>query len=318
MSASSTTPAAARRSTRAVVALLVVTVLWGWTFVWMKQSVGATVAVLGPRGGVAGSGLFLALRFGLAALVMLALPGVRAKLDRAAWRAGLWIGLALLAGFLLQLYGLEGVTPAESAFLTSLYVLFTALLTAARHRAVPHPALLAGVLLATFGAGFIGGPPQLGFGLAQGLTIGCALVFALHILVTDHFTQRLAPLPLTFTSFVVVAVGATLTVPVGMALAPGVDCGALRELLGTPEFALPLVLSSLLATALALTLMNLFQRELDPVRAAIVYAVEPIWATAISMAQGRELPNGWLFLGGGALLVGNLVAELGPFLFRRR
>lgn len=303
---------------RAVAALLFVTVLWGCTFVWMKQANSAAEQELGRDGLVAGVGLFMALRFGLAALVLAPFPAVRSRLSAGAWRGGLWIGLTLLAGFLLQMLGLSGVSPAVSAFLTSLYVLFTALLTAARHRRAPHLALLAGALLATLGAAFIGGPPQLTFGLAEWLTVGCAFVFAAHILVTDAWTKREAPMPVTFTSFVTVALGAALVLAVGMAFEGGPDTHALLGLVQRRDFWLPLVLSSLLATVLALSLMNLFQRDLDPVRAAIIYAIEPVWAALIGIALGFDSATGWLYFGGGALLAGNLVAEVGPALLRRR
>ena len=50
----------------AAVAILLVTLLWGWTFVWMKQAVLASERTLGPAGLTAGVGLFMTLRFGLA------------------------------------------------------------------------------------------------------------------------------------------------------------------------------------------------------------------------------------------------------------
>lgn len=318
LSAPPATTAASPRSTRAVLALLLVTVLWGWTFVWMKQATDAAKAQLGPSGLTAGIGLFMTLRFGLAAVAMLALPSVRSGLTPGVWSAGLWIGLALLGGFLLQMFGLSGVSPAVSAFLTSLYVLFTALLMLVRDRRSPHAALVLGALLATFGAGFIGGPPQLTFGLGEGLTIGCAFLFAIHILVTDAYTKREAPMPVTMTSFVVVAAGSALLCALGVVLAPEIGSTALVELALTRDFLVPLLFASSLATVLALSLMNLFQRELDPVRAAIVYALEPIWAALVSISQGRETVTAWLYIGGGALLAGNLIAELGPRLLRRR
>lgn len=301
-----------------MIALLAVTVLWGWTFVWMKQAIDATKAVLGPSGVVAGVGLFMSLRFGAAAALMLAIPAVRRELSAGAWRGGVWIGLALLGGFLLQMFGLEGVSPAVSAFLTSLYVLFTALLTSIRARKPPHAAHIVGALLATFGAGFIGGPPQLTFGLAEWLTIGCAFVFSVHILVTDTWTKREKPLPVTFATFAVVAVGGAATLAAGVFVGDGVTWSALDELLRHPDFWRPLVLASLLATVLALTLMNMFQRELDPVRAAIVYALEPVWAAMVAIAMGLDRSSGWLYLGGGALLAGNLVAELVPLYLARQ
>jgi len=299
-------------SRRAVLALLAVTVMWGWTFVWMKQGLEAAARVLGPAGGAAGIGLFMSLRFGLAALLMLALPAVRRGLSAGVWRGGGVIGGLLLAGFLLQMFGLQGVSAPVSAFLTSLYVLFTALLSAARERRAPGALLLLGALLATLGAGFIQGPPQLTFRAAEWLSVGCAFVFALHIFATQHVTLRQPPLPVTFTTFAWVTLGSLLTLAVGLSGAGAPDAGPLAQLALDPGFAVPMLLSSLLATVLALTLMNTYQRELDPVRAAILYAIEPVWASAAAFGLGQAPLGGWLLIGGGALIAGNLIAELAP------
>lgn len=302
---------------RAVLAIGVVTVLWGWTFVWMKQAVAESDRVLGPGGLVAGVGLFMSLRFGLACLVLPCVPAVRRGLDRGAWGGGLVIGSVLLGGFLLQMFGLQGVSPAVSAFLTSLYVVFTALFSAALARRAVPLWLAVGVVLATLGAGFIGGPPQLTFGLSEWLTVGCAFLFAIHILVTDRITKRSDPMAVTWTSMLFVTLGSLATLLVGLGLEGGPDGAALVELATSGAFLAPMVLASLFATVLALSLMNLFQRRLDPVRAAILYAIEPVWASTIAIALGLAVADRWLWIGGSALFAGNLLAELGPVLGRR-
>ena len=53
--------------------------------------------------------------------------------------------------------------------------------------------MILGVGLATFGAGFIQGPPHLTWGIAEFITVFCALLFALHILFTQHITTRRDP-----------------------------------------------------------------------------------------------------------------------------
>lgn len=299
------------RNPRAVVALLSVTVLWGWTFIWMKQSLDAASVALGQKGGTAVVLLYIAARFAIAGVVLSFWPRARAGLDRAAWRGGLILGLILAVGFLLQMLGLESVTPPVSAFLTSLYVVFAAILTSWIHRARPHFSFLIGALLATFGAGFIAGPPHLAFGVAEWLTVACAIVFAVHILVTDALTKAHPPLAVTLSMFVFTAVFALAGLAAWLALGDGPSGASVLALLSVRGFLVPLVLASILATVVALTLMNVFQRELDPVRAAILYALEPIWTTLIAWLLGLGAPTGWLLLGGGALLAGNIVAELG-------
>ena len=55
--------------------------------------------------------------------------------------------------------------------------------------------------IVTTGA-FISGPPNLQFDLPEWLTVVCALVFAVHILVTDRVAKRSPPLAVTWSSFV--------------------------------------------------------------------------------------------------------------------
>ncbi len=299
------------RRTRAVIALFSVTILWGCTFVWMKQSLNAAERVLGHPGGAPVVVLYVGIRFGLAAVVLALWPRARRALDRGAWRGGAVLGGILFSGFLLQMLGLENVTPPVSAFLTSLYVVFAALISAWMHRARPHLPFLIGVALATFGAGFIEGPPHLSFGTAEWLTVASAFIFAIHIIATDRITKANVPVAVTLAMFVCTAAFSVCALPLAMMRAGAPASTELLALLRDAGFALPLLLSTLFATVLALTLMNQFQRELDPVRAAILFALEPIWTTLIAMAAGFGRPGFWLWIGGGALLAGNLVAEWG-------
>ena len=316
-------PTAARAPRKALLAILLVTVIWGWTFVWMKQATSAGSAWLSAFaptcapgaefeqiGASCVIGTFMALRF-CASVLLLALLSRRARagLDAASWRGGLLLGSLLLGGFLLQMFGLQSVSASVSAFLTSLYVLFTAAITAWQTRSAPLPRLVAGALLATLGAAYIGGPPQVAFGIGEWLTIASALVFAFHIVYTDRITKRVDPLPITLASFVVVAVGSLATAAFAFTNAQAPELAQIAVLLADAEFLVPLACSTVFATLLAITLMNLFQRELNPVRAAILYALEPVWAALIAIGGGSEVPNRWLYLGGGALLLGNLVAE---------
>ena len=77
------------------------------------------------------------------------------------------------------------------------------------------------------------------------------------------------------------------------------------------DFLYPLLLSSVFGTFGALSLVNYFQKYLDPVRAAILYALEPVWATLLAIHFDMTEFSFWLILGGSSLLVGNLIAELG-------
>ncbi len=308
------TPSAAARPNstwRAITALFFVTVIWGGTFVWMKQALDAVDAHLGPGHATTGIWLFMVLRFGLAGLCVPAILPAGRRVDRAAWKGGFWIGALLFGGFALQMLGIEEITPAVSAFLTSLYVLFTAILTSSIQRRGPSPALFFGALLATCGAGFIRGRPELSLNAGEVATVGCALIFALHILATDRITKRVSPMAISTTSFAWVGLASLVLLVISLGRRGAPPLGSVLALSTSADFLVPALLSMSLATVVALSLMNHFQRELDPVRAAILYAFEPIWAAVFGLVYGTDKITVYLWLGGGLLLAGNLVAEIG-------
>jgi drug/metabolite transporter (DMT)-like permease len=318
--ATATHPAgSARPKWLPVAALFSVSVIWGGTFVWMKEGLDEIALRLEPSGRNSGLLLFLGLRFALAALCVFAISrSARTRLSRDAWRGGLWLGAPLLAGFTLQMSGLTAVSPAVSAFLTSLYVLFTALMTAVIAKKGLRAPLAIGAALATIGAGVIRGRPELGFTTGEVLTIGAAFVFAVHILATDHVTKRVDPMAVTFTSLLVVAAGSGVLLALAQLDRGAPSASQLLALATTREFLVPLALMTTLGTVVALSFMNLFQREIDPVRAAILYALEPLWATVFGLAAGLDRLTPWLWVGGSILLAGNLFAELGLKLRRPR
>jgi len=205
--------------------------------------------------------------------------------------------------------GLAGISPAVSAFLTSLYVLFTALILAWYAGKLQNRSLILGVVLATFGAGFIQGPPQLHYDISEWLTILCALMIAGHIIFTDISTKRVSPIGLAFTSITLSTLLCFLLFDLFLFLDVGnVD---MIGLLSDTQFLYPLLLSSIFGTFGALTIVNLYQKYMDPVRAAILYALEPVWATFLAISLDMTEFTFWLVVGGGLLLIGNLIAELG-------
>ena len=291
---------------QATLALFAVTIIWGWTFIWLKRAMTVADAY---GAGVLGATLFVTLRIALAGALLPLLPDVRSAMrERAVWRDGALLALFMFGGFLFQMVAIAQLSPAVSAFLTSLYVVFTALLLAGWHSRLQSTSLLCGVVLVTFGAGWIQGPPQLHFNWPEWLTVLGALLFAGHIIATDVVTRRVSPIGVTFSSITLAALMGLLLLDLQMLVQPA----ALGELLREPAFLQPLLLSAFFGTFVALLLVNLCQKLLDPVRAAILYALEPVWATLLAISYGMVTANGWLLLGGGALLLGNLIAELAP------
>ena len=288
--------------------LLVVTSVWGATFIWMKQALNQLQPEIEAYGSNRVVGVLVAARFAIAALVMVIFfPKARAALrDKEQWKGGALLGGVMLVGFVTQMIGLDEINPAVSAFLTSLYVVFTALITIFMMKSQPSRVLMFGVLLATFGAGFIQGPPHLTWGFGEVMTVVCAVFFALHIIYTQRITQAMDPVGVTQTSFAVVALGAVAMV---LLLGGGRSIEEWRFIFADGVL-IPVLCLGIGGSFFCLLLLNMYQRYLHPIQAAIIYALEPVWATTYGLGLGLVDWSGWILIGGGALFLGNIVVEL--------
>jgi len=295
---------------KATIALFIVTIIWGCTFLWLKRALDSADSVTSSQTNVVAT-LFVTLRFGLTLPIFLYFtPSIRENLkDYKSWYDGSILAFFMLGGFVFQMMGLEGISPAVSAFLTSLYVIFTALILAYLAGRFQSRSLLFGVILATFGAGYIQGPPELHYDIAEWLTILCALMFAGHIIFTDIITKRIDPMTVTFTSIAISTLMALFLLNYFMYV--NESNVNIYYMVVKADFLIPLLLSSFFGTFVALSLVNYYQKYIDPVRAAILYALEPVWATIFALGTGITTFNYWLLIGGSCLLVGNLIAELG-------
>ena len=250
-------------------------------------------------------GVIVCSRFLIAfvALLPFSIEARRALTSKEDWKGGLILGGLMLAGFVLQMIGIESVSPSVSAFLTSLYVVFTAILSVKISDRKPTRMMVLGVGLATIGAGFIDGPPHIVWGLGELLTVICAFFFALHIIYTDKITKQLNPIAVTSTSFAVLVVGAGI-----VALIASRDAMVFKSA-WQDGVIIPLLCLGLFGSLACILMLNAFQRHLNPTHAAIIYSFEPVWATLYGWQQGLVEVSIWLTMGL-LLLLGNIIVEL--------
>ncbi len=303
-------PATASRRILADISLLSVAFIWGLTFVMVQDAV-RTYPVFA----------FLSARFILAFLAMLPIALLLRK-RTAGWGAatplrnqigaGALIGVILFAGYGFQTAGLQFTTPAKAGFITGLSVVMVPLLGVILLRERPHPAVWAGVGLATAGLAFLS---LVGVNLDEGVNPGdvlvffCALSFAAHIFVTGRFSHRMNPLALTMTQILTVALLASITSHFFEPSTPLFPRGQ-------PLFAA--VFTGILATAIAFGVQTVAQRFTTSTHTALIFATEPVFAALASFALIGERLGPPQLLGGALILAGMLTAELGPGLKSRK
>ena len=273
----------------AVGALLGVTVVWGSTFVVIKDAIGRMPAMD-----------FLAVRFTLAAVVMIALRPVAVRsVDRPTVRDGAVLGSVLGLAYIAQTLGLDRTSPAVSGFVTGLFVVLTPLLGALLLRRRPGGAVWLAVLIATAGLALIS-LRGVDVGLGEALTLLCAVGFALHILGLGEWSPRHDLWALAVVQLVTAATICTLAAtPGGIVAPPDLESwGAV-------------VLTAVFATAIAYAVQTWAQRRLSSTRVALVLTMEPVFAGVFAVWLAAERLTWQLAAGGLAIVAAMYVAELG-------
>lgn len=249
--------------------LLLVTVVWGMTFPVLKVATGVLSGVE-----------ITTLRFGIAALCML--PFVRG-IGFAAWRDGFWLGVLALFSMVAQAYGLQFIASNRSAFLTSLNVLMVpllGLLLGAR----PSWLIFVAAALACLGIGMMSydGEAHL---LADAATLFAALAYAVYTMGMSARARLHKAVHLASAQVWCMAVMGL----VWMLL----DSGPAR-VLSLPgvinlEVFLGLLFLGALASAATFFLQALAQTHVSAEQAAIIYAMEPVFAALFAWIYLAEL-----------------------------
>jgi drug/metabolite transporter (DMT)-like permease len=278
-------------------ALALVSLIWGFTFVVVKSALDDISTLL-----------FLALRFSLATLVLFGffrLRGFTWRGERRMWKGGAVCGFLLFAGYALQTAGLRTTTASKSAFITGLYIVLVPLLGSFVSKNVPGRAEWIGVTAAAAGTAMLSLSPSEGWRLSGGdlLTIGCAFAFAAHILAVENWSRRMSHELLSLWQIAGVALF-SLTTFAWLETPRVVWSGRLL-------FAL--LATAVLATAVSFGLYTWAQRHTTATRAALIFALEPVFAGVAGWLLAGDQWTGRT-LGGAALILGGIVlAELKPW-----
>lgn len=272
----------------AVVALILVTAVWGVTFVQIKDAL-----ELYPLFA------FLAVRFAIASAT-LAVPGGRRlrSLGRHGVAAGVLLGSFLAIGYGFQTAGLDLTTVSGAGFITGMYVVLTPVVAYLLFRDRIGLAGALGVGLAFTGIAMLSGVDS---GSATGnlLVLAGTVAYAFQIAVTGRFAPRYDPLALTLVQMLTALAG----------------FGAIALVLG--ELEVPrgwtvwgaLVVTGVFASALAYLIQTWAQRRTSATRVAVIYAMEPVFAGCFGFALAGDRLGALGWTGCAVILLGILVSE---------
>jgi drug/metabolite transporter (DMT)-like permease len=334
-------PASDRK--HAILALVLVNALWGASFPMMKylnlqmdQHFGVTEFTASHWLRWASAAWMIGIRFALAlVLFLIFFRRTLARIRLPHLLSGAVIGGCFFFGLLLQVIGLATIPASRSGFLTSLAVVITPILSTLLRRRFPRKVVLLGAAVALLGVAILTELIQIDRGgigfandawsrwtLGDSLTVLSAMFFSLQILTVDHFGRRYESLAFTPSMFGVTAILAFTAFAVLSPQVPEVSVAQIGwlELARQPRFFVLIILLCIFPSLLAFACMNKYQPAVTAVQAAVIYTLEPLFASLWAMflpamlsvlaavAYANETLTLPLFIGGGLVLVANILA----------
>ncbi len=274
---------------KAELALAVAAMIWGSTFVVVKDALEDISPVL-----------YLALRFWMGSLILLI--WLRGRPSRRMLLGGFMTGLFLGFGMILQTLGLKYTSASNVGFLTSLYIPLVPFAGACVYGFRTGWRELLAVLAASAGIWLMSFDPS-SFTVNRGdiMTVGAAVLFAFQILLVTRFGMEGELAWLVWLQVTTTAVVSSF----GLVLESSFVNWSMRLWWAFG-------ITVLGATVAAFLLQSWGQRYTTATRAALIFALEPVFAGLASYywLGERLTERGWT--GAGLVLSGVLLAELKP------
>ena len=269
-------------------ALIAITAVWGWTFLIVKDAI-AKMPVMD----------FLAVRFTIAALVMVAVqPASLWRITRRDLWHGVVLGVALGGSYITQTYGLRTVSPSVSGFITGMSVVFTPVISwLILRRKISRNTWMA-VALALIGLALMS-LHGWSFGTGELLTVGCAVCCALQIIglgewSAQHDAYTLALVQILTAAVMMLAAAA----PGGIKIPPDLT------IWGT------IGVTAVLATFLAFLVQTWAQSLIPPAHTAVILTMEPVFAGIFGIVIGGDRPTARVIIGAVCVLAAMLIAQV--------
>ncbi len=286
-------------------ALLLVTLLWGATFVIVKESLDDASPML-----------FITLRFSFASIFLIPFAIRKRELfNKASVKAGLFLGSLMFLAFAAQTAGLKYTTATKSGFLTGSLVVMVPVFQLLIEKRRPSNGSIIGIILVFFGILFLssGGNSiftfisELGgnFNFGDFLTLICAALFALHVVYLDMLTKKFDFRILVFFQIVISGV-------LGFIFAIMFDLVQLENLKmdATGGLVFGILYTAIFATIITTILQTKYQKEVSPSKAGIIYSFEPIFAALFAFFVLSEKITNFGFAGSMLIFSGLIVSEV--------
>ena len=280
--------------------LLFVAIIWGSTFIIVKQSV-ENIPVFS----------FLFMRFALAGMLLILINAPKLKaIDKGVLVDGVMLGIALFLAYAFQTFALTATSASITAFITGLFVVFVPVLSGVFLRKLPRQEAMIGVVFATIGLALITLQGRFLVSFGEFLALVCAFFIAIHIILTDKLSRRNDYGLLTLVQVNIVALFSLIF---SLFLDPRVIPTQFNN-----QLIFSLIINSVFATFVAFVIQTSMQKYTTPTKAAIIFIMEPVSSAFFSYWIGGELLTAKQYVGTSFILLAMVFTEAGTYLKMKR
>lgn len=284
--------------------LLLVTFIWGGTFVFTKIG----LDYCPPS-------FYIILRFLIAlSLSVLFFHKYLLGMKRDVVFQGLTLGVLFGGGFLLQTYGLGLTSVSKSAFITGITVPITPIAFYLILRKPIGIYSIYGVFIATIGLWIFTNPDFDNINIGDVLTLVSTMFWALYITYIDVFTSKRTDRRETAQLVVLQFLGAT---PLAIIFFFLLDFENFYFTLSN-QLIISLLFNGVMASFLVTLIHTSIQRYTTPVKAALIFSLEPIVASTIAVILFHEHFGLQELIGASLLLSAVLISEIGGYYKHRK
>jgi len=279
-----------RKQLLADLSLLAVVIVWGYTFVAIKNA----LAGITPFN-------FIAVRFTLALVILVILFRKRLHgLNKSVVLKGGVVGLFLFFAYAFQTVGLKYTSASNAGFITGFSVVLVPVFSALILRVRPSVESSIGVACAMAGLFFLSYNSDYVINKGDILVLFCAIAVAFHILTVGYYTKKTDSILLTIVQIAVVAVLSIIS-------------GLIAEEPVLPRGVIvwqALLVTSIFATVGAYLIQNIMQRFTSSTHTALIFSGEPVFAGIFGYYLLGERLSGGSVLGCILILAGMIISEL--------
>ncbi len=279
--------------------LLLITVLWAGTFAVIKTEVTDVLP-----------SVFVVLRFGVASIIGLAIWGKQLwGIDAKTLMRGLVVGSLFGMGFLLQTMGLTSTTASTSAFITGTMVVFVPLVQRVVNGTSLRKDHAVSILLVLIGLALFTSPETGALTIGDVLTLASAILWAVYLTYIDRWTGERDSDPRKQNALVLLQFLVTLAIAT---LAIGADAAAEKSLHVEVDTSLLIAVGycGVFATVIPTFVQTRYQRFTHPVRAGVIFALEPIAASVIAWMLISESFSARQIVGAVVLMIAIVLPDI--------